>query len=293
MFRINGTFGQFPAFSLTGSTCELNCRHCRGRLLKGMRSATTPEILRNKLCAAARSGVPGVLISGGADARGSLPWAPFLPVIQDIKNTTSLFVCVHAGLAPPEVIRAMKHSGVDQILFDVIPDSKTYRDVFGLTDGFPRLLAMIEALQWTRIPTAPHFILGFNGPDIRREIDALEHIESLDPEVLVVLQFMPLPGTPMANADTATAESVTTFITLARMRFPNTEIALGCARRRPDPDLEIRALKAGVRRLALPHPETLIAAQAMGFTIQHSPICCAADIYRAPLEKGENDAEQS
>jgi len=291
MFRIDGMYGRFPAFSLTGSTCRLNCRHCRGRLLKGMRVATTPSVLKEKLLAVHRDGLPGVLISGGADPRGRLPWEEFLPVIREVSRQTSLILCAHTGIASPEVIHAMETAGIDQVLFDVIPDPETFETVFGLDDGFSRLCTMIKTLRLTTLRVSPHFILGFHGADIQREIRALDLIEGLQPAVIVIIQFMPLPGTPMAGAATAPASAIAEFTGHVRNRFPEAEIALGCARHRPDSELEIQAVRAGIHRLALPHADTLKAARTMGYTLQHSPVCCAVDTERPGRKPGGINAE--
>ena len=45
MVTLNKEKGEYPAISITGESCELNCGHCSGKLLKSMIPASTPEAL--------------------------------------------------------------------------------------------------------------------------------------------------------------------------------------------------------------------------------------------------------
>ena len=58
---------RFASISVTGQQCQLNCEHCRARMLIGMQPAITPDdliVLGHKLLS---QGCEGALISGGAD----------------------------------------------------------------------------------------------------------------------------------------------------------------------------------------------------------------------------------
>ncbi|MEJ2041156.1 MAG: hypothetical protein P8X55_19850, partial [Desulfosarcinaceae bacterium] len=45
MVRLNGHKGRYPAVSITGDACRLQCEHCRGRILAGMLPAESPRAL--------------------------------------------------------------------------------------------------------------------------------------------------------------------------------------------------------------------------------------------------------
>ena len=74
MFKYNGLTGKYPAISITGSQCALSCDHCQGKILEGMISAGTSGPLIEKCIDLANRGAQGVLISGGCDEEGRLPW---------------------------------------------------------------------------------------------------------------------------------------------------------------------------------------------------------------------------
>ncbi|MBN1297127.1 hypothetical protein JXA80_10135 [bacterium] len=293
MFRIDGIRGKYPALSLTGTVCELNCRHCRGRLLKGMMMADTPDLLRERLIRAHLAGFPGALISGGADIRGSLPWTRFLPVIESIANTTNLMLSVHLGLADRNTVEALARSGVRLFLFDFVTRPDTFRTVFGLSDGYTRMQSMIDALIDLHVWTAPHIILGFTGDDISTEIENMDRLVPLLKTSIVVIQFMPLRNTPMAGDPTASRDTVIRYITDLRKRFPQTEIALGCARRRPDATLEIQAIRAGIDRLALPDPITRAFLDTEAIPTIHHPVCCAIHHADPMMQKGPTDGHHA
>ena len=97
MFVINGCRGSYHAVSITGTLCELDCDHCEGLLLKNMHAANNPGDLVDFAMRAFNRGDKGLLISGGCDRKGKLPWSNFLNAIEHIKKKTNLQVTIHAG----------------------------------------------------------------------------------------------------------------------------------------------------------------------------------------------------
>ena len=122
---------RFASISLTGRDCELMCDHCRGRFLAGMRPATTPDALLDQGRKLIEQGCEGVLISGGADADSAVPIKTHLPAIAQLKEQ-GLRVLVHTGLLDRETAEGLKAARVDQVLFDVIGDAVTIREVLHL-----------------------------------------------------------------------------------------------------------------------------------------------------------------
>ena len=127
MFSLNGVTGKYPAISITGNQCSLNCEHCRGTLLTSMLPAETPEQLVGRCLSQRDKGAFGVLISGGCDRMGRLPWKRFFPAIEKIKKETDLFISVHSGIVDAATARDIKNAGVDQALLDIIGDDETYQ----------------------------------------------------------------------------------------------------------------------------------------------------------------------
>ena len=275
MFVQDGLKGQYPALSLTGGRCELMCEHCRGRLLAPMIAAESPETLVEICCELERSGHPGVLISGGCDAGGSLPWARFLPAIRRVKETTHLFVSAHTAFINQQDALGLKHAGVDQALVDLIGDGDSLKRIYHVPFGVERIVSALEALVAAGIPIVPHIVCGLDGGRMVGEEKALGLVARFKLKQLIILSLMSLPNTPLHSVEPPAPEKVAELIARARCQMPDLEISLGCARPRNGSRLDILAVDAGVNRLALPSEEALARAEHYGLAISYQRTCCS------------------
>ncbi|MBM3303452.1 MAG: hypothetical protein FJY85_26330, partial [Deltaproteobacteria bacterium] len=98
MFVVNGSRGKYRAVSITGDKCDLDCEHCKGSLLRTMSHALDPQALIEAGLEAAQRGDYGMLITGGCDLDGRLPWDRFIPAVKKLKGQTSLTITVHSGI---------------------------------------------------------------------------------------------------------------------------------------------------------------------------------------------------
>ena len=95
------TRGSFINISITGNGCQLQCRHCRGELLKGMTAAAgSRELISITEKYIKRGDLKGMLISGGFDMDGRLAFAPFLEGISKIKEKYPWIDCIYAYRVP-------------------------------------------------------------------------------------------------------------------------------------------------------------------------------------------------
>ena len=275
MFILNGQTGNYPALSITGPRCDLRCDHCQGKLLESMIPADDPDVLFEKCLALERTGRCGVLISGGCDRDGCLPWEPFLPAIRAVKEKTRLFISVHAGFIRENDAAGLKQAGVDQALVDVIGDDETLQRVYHVPFGVERIAAGLEALQTAGVPIVPHIVCGIDYGRMRGEQKALDIVAPFKVEQVVVLSLMGIPATPVQRVDPPRAEAVAELIALARFKLPETLISLGCARPRGSRRLEVLAVDAGVTRMALPSDEAVERARSYGLDIRYQKTCCS------------------
>lgn len=275
MFSYNGLKGRYPAVSITGGDCTLQCDHCRGIILDPMLSAMDPDTLVKKSLRIARKGSQGILISGGCDAAGRLPWDAFLPAIEEIKKKTDLYISIHCGLLDTHTALGLREAGVDQALIDVIGDDETYQRIYHVPFGVSRITDTMEALQEAGIPMVPHIVCGLHFGSIRGEQKAVETVTRFDVEQLVIVSLMTIPGTPLWGMETPKAEEIARIIAEARMSMPGVRMSLGCARKRGDVRMEILAIDAGINRLALPSEEAIGHAQDYGLEVRYQRTCCS------------------
>lgn len=275
MISYNGLKGAYPGISITGAQCTLMCDHCQAKILEPMPAATSPDALIDLCRRFADRGCMGVLISGGSDREGRLPWSGFIPAIQEVKRQTRLYVSIHCGLLDATTAMSLKEAGVDQALLDVVGDDETYQRVCHVDFGISRIESTLEALSQADLPMVPHVICGLNRGELKSEIKALEMITQYPIEQLVIVSLMAIRGTPFEGIRTPTAHEVAGVILEARRLTPSVRMSLGCARTRGDEAVELLALEGGVNRMALPSDKVIQKAEELGLEIRYQRTCCS------------------
>lgn len=268
----------FLPVSITGSDCELNCDHCRARVLQSMASATTPEMLIKLSEEYKRRGVLGILISGGSDKNGIVPLKDFLPAIKEIKERLKLKVFVHTGLVDDKLAEGLKEAEVDSVLIDIIGSDEAIKEVYHLkgitTEDYEESL---KSLQKYCLSISPHIVIGLDYGKIKGEFNALKIIAKYKPSSLIFVVITPLHATPMENISLPSIEEVSNIFQQARRLLPDTPIILGCERGfgRYKAELDISAIKAGFNGIAYPSEGIVEMARGLGLKPQFSFLCCA------------------
>jgi uncharacterized radical SAM superfamily protein len=272
---------RFASISLTGTHCELLCEHCQGRLLTGMLPAPDAPSLDALGSHLTAQGCEGVLISGGADRRGAVPLVDHLPAIRRLKER-GLAVIVHTGLVGRETAVGLRDAGVDQVLFDVVGDESTIRDVLHLDRTPHDYAAALGLLRDVGLHVAPHIVIGLHFGELRGELAAMDAIREVGADVVVLVVLRPLPRTPMASTRPVAPDVVGQLAGVARILFPTTPLTLGCARpaNRHKRTMERRAIEAGVNAVAYPDPSTVEMAAALGLRISFVESCCTLAVDR-------------
>lgn len=275
MFTCNNCKGKYPAISITGATCELMCEHCQGGLLSSMLPAETPDRLIGTCIDLAKQGNLGVLISGGCDKFGRLPWDRFLPAIKAIKRQTNLAVSIHSGLVDAHTALKLKQAGVDQALIDVVGDDRTYQEICHVDFGVCRIADAICALVNANLPVIPHIICGLYYGEMRGEEDAAKMIGAFDVPMVAIAAKMDTTRAANSVFRFPDSEAIAGIIAKTRLSVPKAEISLGCARKRGDVALEMLAIDAGINRMALPSEEAVAHARSYGLDIHYQKTCCS------------------
>jgi len=276
MIRYGSMRGLYPALSLTGDRCQLLCEHCKGLLLKAMIKATDPETLIRKCLNLERSGHLGVLLSGGSDLEGKLPWKEFYPAVSRIRSETSLVISVHSGILDFSTAAALREAGVDQALIDVMGDDETATKIYHL-DGLQKVITSLESLFKSGMDVVPHVVAGLLNGKLHGEYNALHIISRFQPSALVIVVLSPLKGTPMAGSTPPSPIQVARLIARARLTMPRTALSLGCERPRnkETPLMEELAIQAGATRMAVWSTETVNTVLNLGLKPLFQPTCCS------------------
>ena len=272
-----GEKGKYPHISLTGTTCALNCDHCRRKVLNGMMPAEEPRILKEICKRLDAEGNLGVLLSGGSNKSGAIPWQKFLKSIRWIKSHTRLKISIHTGFIDPEMALALKDAGIDEVLIDVIGSEETLRRVYHLPDALKAMESSLSSLAETKLPLIPHIVVGLHYGQIKGEMAALKMIAKHPISTLVVVILNPMKATPMEDIRPPDPQTVARFVAAARLRIPNVPIALSCTRPPGQHRIEtdLLALKAGVNRIAMPSEKVVQKSREMGLEVEFHKTCCS------------------
>ena len=275
MFTYNGKRGRYAAISITSDRCELKCKHCMGKILKGMIPVKSSDELFKKGMERWKRGDHGLLLSGGCDRRGRLPWEEFLDAIYEVKKSTGMYISIHSGMVDPELARSLKDAGVDQALMDVIGDDDTWMEVYNIERGVEKVVKTMQAFVDAGITIVPHILCGIYKGKIRGEFKAIEIVADFKPECIVIVSLMPLSGTPFEGIRAPAKDDIIEVIVETRFKNPQSILSLGCARRRGDTELEILSIDAGINRMALPSEEAIRKAKEYGLDIRYQKTCCS------------------
>ena len=267
----------FPTISVTGKGCALECKHCGGKVLETMYPATTPEKLFELGAKLKSKGALGCLISGGCLSDGSVPLDKFVDTIGRIKHELGLTVFVHTGIVDFATAKRLKNADVDAALIDIIGSDETIKEIYNLNVSVRDYEISLKALNDSSIIFVPHVIVGLHYGKLKGEFHALKMISQYEPSAIVIIAFMPIHGTEMANIKPPEPEKIAKVIAVARLMFPHKPIVLGCMRPKGQHRVktDILAIKAGVNAIAFPTEEATKFAENQGYAIAFSSLCCS------------------
>lgn len=264
---------RFPAISITGSHCDLDCPHCAGRPLAGMLNADSPEKLLEMASRIESAGGTGFLLSGGCDSDGMLPIGPYLSAIQSIKNGGRLKINAHVGYPRDENAGGLVRSGIDVFSLNFpVSDDVGFR-IMRVPRAVDRYFEAFDSLreQGAR-KVVPHILIGLT--DLEEEIRGLEMLRADPPVSMVVIAFFPLLGTPMRDAPPTEEGHIVEFVKASRSILPDTKIALGCMRKRGNHRMESLLMQELVDGIVMPSRKAIASAQK-SIVIEELEGCCA------------------
>jgi uncharacterized radical SAM superfamily protein len=248
--------------SLTGERCALDCAHCGGHYLGGMKPIWEAE----------PDGSTSCLISGGCDLTGRVPVLAHQDRVRAWREGRTLNW--HVGFVSKEEMEAIAPL-VDVVSFDFVGDDETVREVYGLdrtVDDYVQTYRLLR--RYAR--TLPHVTLGLRGGELGHELPAFEILQELGADGLVLLVFIPTAGTRYADRKPPAPEVVADLLAEARLRFPGTPLYLGCMRPkgRYRDQLDPLAVRAGLNVIVSPARPARQLADDLGLAVRQTRECC-------------------
>lgn len=267
---------KFPTLSITGTWCALSCKHCNRYYLRSMTPCVTPEAFYRECLKRFKNGARGALISGGYNSEGWVPLEGFLDAIERVKRETGLFLNAHLGLAPDWLVRELGRVGLDMVSFDLIGSDETVRLILGIQKKVKDYERVLRVLERSIPRVVPHICIGLHEGEIKGERKALEMAAKANISGLVFLVLIPTSGTAFQNVSPPEPAEVGKIIAEARLKFPETPLALGCMRPRTNnrAEFEIQAIKSGIDRMELPSSSAIEASRKLGLHVKKLEACC-------------------
>jgi uncharacterized radical SAM superfamily protein len=285
----------WPAVSITGGDCKLQCDHCKAKILEPMIPARTPEDLWRVVNGLVDDGALGLLLTGGSNHRNEVEYAPFYDTIRRIKDNFPHFrIAAHAALVDDDGARSMEQSGIDVAMMDVIGAQETITRVYHLKRSVDDFEATLESLVRTRMRVVPHIVIGLHYGEMLGEWKALEIIQRHRPDAVVLVVVMPFYAPVKHPFATPDSETVGHFFQSARAALPDIPLLLGCARPPGQAKMQIDtyAVMAGLDGIAHPADGSVELAARLGRRIRITPACCSIIVGDEVMALGDDsDAE--
>lgn len=270
----------FLPISITGGGCALACDHCDSKILEPMLPLNPKEGLFAMCERLARSGTEAVLISGGSQKNGQVPFMKHIVEVERIKKELNLKVIMHTGLVDEAMARGLKDAGVDGVALDIIGSNETIKEVYHLdltTEDYDRSLDLLTKYG---LSLRPHIILGLHYGKFVGEYKALEMIGKYPVHALILVILTPLHDTPMRGVSPPDAEEVSAFFRQSRIKMPDTKILVGCAR--PSGEykkiVDLAAVNAGLNGIAYPAEGVIEYARAKGLVPKFFENSCSCGV---------------
>jgi len=285
----------WPAVSITGGACKLQCDHCKAKILEPMIPATTPGALRRVVEERIAAGAKGMLLTGGSNHRDEVEYGPFLPTLRRIKDRYPEFrIAIHTALVDRATARAIEAAGIDCAMLDVIGAQDTISQVYHLRRPVADFERSLEVLVETSLKVVPHIVLGLHYGHLLGEWAALEMIARHRPSALVLVVAMPFYAPARRPFATPPSAEVGRFFLAARRALPDVPLLLGCARPAGRSKLEIDAyaVLAGLSGIAHPAEGIVDLALRLGRDVKVTSACCSIAVGEEVLALEDPQAER-
>jgi uncharacterized radical SAM superfamily protein len=268
----------WPAVSITGGDCKLQCDHCKAKILDPMMPARTPEDLWRVVNGIIEEGAQGMLLTGGSNHQNQVEYDAYYSTIRRIKDEFPGFkIALHTALVDDDIALSMEQSGIDAAMMDVIGAQDTITQVYHLRRSVDDFEATLESLVATKMKVVPHIVIGLHYGRLLGEWNALEMIQRHLPDAVVLVVVMPFYAPESRPFETPDSHAVGRFFMDARKALPQTPLLLGCARPAgvAKSQIDSYAVMAGLNGIAHPADGSVELAARLDRRVKVTPACCS------------------
>lgn len=283
----------WPAVSITGGDCKLQCDHCKAKILEPMLPARSPEDLWRVVNEIIEDGAQGMLLTGGSNHQNQVEYDNYYTTIRRIKDEFPDFkIAMHTALVDKDIALSMEQSGIDAAMMDVIGAQDTITQVYHLRRRVDDFEETLENLVATKMKVVPHIVIGLHYGHLLGEWNALEMVNRHLPDALVLVVVMPFYAPASRPFVTPDAHAVGRFFMDARQALPQTPLLLGCARPPGMTKLQIDtyAVMAGLNGIAHPSDGTVELAARLDRNVKVTPACCSIAVGDEVMALNGSDA---
>ena len=283
----------WPAISITGGDCKLNCDHCKAKILEPMIPARSPEDLWRAVNGIVEQGAGGMLLTGGSNHRNEVEYDRYYATIRRIKDEFPHFrIAMHTALVDDAIAGRMADAGIDAAMMDVIGAQDTITQVYHLrrtVDDFERAL---EALTATSMKVVPHIVVGLHYGQLLGEWNALEIVARHKPSALVLVVVMPTYASELRPFATPDPHEVGQFFGDARTILADVPLLLGCARPAGSVKslIDAYAVMAGVDGMAHQSDGMVELAARLDRSVRVTPACCSIAVGEEVMAMSGSDS---
>ncbi len=251
--------------SVTGTVCQLKCKHCNAHYLKHMLPLSNLKVPPS---------TKSILVSGGSDLQGKVPVFKHMEEIKKLKNE-GYRLNFHVGLVSEKEARVLGELA-DAISFDFVGNDETIRYVYNLDKSVSDYVKTFEYLRKYTENVYPHVTVGLSCGKIGHEYTAVDLLSHYDVKKVVFIVFIPTVGTYFSECPVPKAEEVRKVFSYAHRKLENVELILGCMypRGKHRNDIAMTAIESGFDTITQPSKEIVDFLKRSGYELTFSDECC-------------------
>jgi len=232
--------------SVTGTRCDLNCKHCNGIFLKHMFPVDSQHKKKS------------VLVSGGFNYKGELDLD-----LETLEKLKKYKLNIHPGLVDERKAKLIgKYASV--VSFDFPASNEVIQNVYGLNKNMNDYIESYKLLRTHCSKVIPHVCVGFGN-----EIRAVKLLGNIGFDEIVFIVLVPNKHFKKADIDTAVRLIKTT------KQMYKKKVSLGCMRPGGSyrDELDVKLLPY-VDKIVKPSKHAVKVAVDKGYKIIEKHECC-------------------